>query len=119
MPTIETKGKTIAINDKGFMADLADWDEDIAQALAKREGLETLTNEQMTIIKFMRDYYKTFSSFPILNYVCKNIHQPRECINEQFVNPEKAWKIAGLPALDGVHFVSVDGGKHYLLEECC
>jgi hypothetical protein len=30
----------------------------------------------------------------------------------------KAWKIAGLPKLDLVHFVSVDG-KHYMLEECC
>ena len=61
-----------------------------------------------------------------LNYVCKHIHQPNkhihqpnECVNEQFVNPEKAWKIAGLPPLDGVHFISLDGGKHYLLQECC
>ena len=54
-----------------------------------------------------------------LNYVCKHIHQPKECVNEQFVNQEKACKIACLPPLDGVHFTSLDGGKHYLLEECC
>ena len=30
----------------------------------------------------------------------------------------KAWKIAGLPKLDGIHFVSFDG-KNYRLEECC
>ena len=119
MPTIECGKKQITIDDKGFLANLNDCSVEVAQAMAKREGLEALTDEQMTIIKFLREYYKTFASFPILNYVCKNIHQPRECVNEQCVNPDKAWKIAGLPPLDGVHFVSVDGGKHYLLEECC
>lgn len=119
MPTIACDGKQIAINEKGFLINLDDWTEGIAQAIAQREGLPALTAEQMTIIKFLREYYKTFGSFPILNYVCKNIHQSRECVNEQFVNPEKAWKVAGLPLLDGVHFVSMDGGKHYLMEECC
>lgn len=119
MPTIECGGKHITIDDKGFLGNLSDWTEDVAQCIAQREGLDALTPEQMTIIKFLREYYKTFASFPILNYVCKNIHQPRECVNEQFVNPEKAWKIAGLPRQDGVHFVSQDGGKHYLMEECC
>lgn len=119
MQTIKCGKKQIAVDDKGFLANQDDWNANVAQVLAKREGLKKLTAEQMTIIKFLRNYYKTFASFPILNYVCKNIHQPRECMNEQFVNPEKAWKIAGLPPLDGVHFVSMDDGKHFLLEECC
>ena len=71
----------------------------------------------MVIIKFLRDYYKTFTSIPILNYVCKHTHQQKKCVNEQFVNPEKAWKIAGLPLFDGIHFVSLDGGKHYLVPQ--
>ena len=119
MPTIDCGGKRITVDDKGFMVNSDEWSEGVAQVMAQREGLKPLSYEQMTIIKFLRDYYKTFGSFPILNYVCRNTQQPRECVNEQFVNPEKAWKIAGLPPLDGVHFVSVDGGKHYLLEECC
>lgn len=119
MPTLESHGRQIDIDDKGFLTKMDDWDEEVAQAIAKNEGLPTLTEEQMTIIKFLRDYYATFSSFPILNYVCKHTHQPRQCVNEQFVNPEKAWRIAGLPPLSGVHFVSMDEGKHYLLEECC
>jgi len=119
MPTIACGNKQIAVDNEGFMTNFNEWSEEVAQAIAKQEGLEALTAEQMTIIKFLREYYKTFASFPILNYVCKNIQQPRECVNEQFVNPEKAWKVAGLPPLDGVHFVSVDGGKHFLMEECC
>lgn len=86
--------------------------------MAKREGLEKLTAEQVEIIGLMREYYGKFNAFPILNYVCKNLKQPRKCVNEQFINPDKAWKIAGLPKLDGVHFVSMDG-KNFIMEECC
>ena len=57
----------------------------------------------MEIVKFMHSYYKKYHAFPILSYVCKNIHQPKDCVNEKFINPEKAWKIAGLPKLSGVN----------------
>ena len=119
MPIIECGGKQIEVDNKGFLVNTDDWTEGVAQVLSQREGLTALTEEQMEIIKFLRNYYKTFASFPILNYVCKHTSQPKKCVNEQFVNPEKAWKIAGLPLLDGIHFVSMDGGKHYLMEECC
>ena len=118
MSVIECAGKTINLDDEGFLADSGDWNQEVAQALAAREGLESLTDEQLMIIRFMREYYAKFKAFPILNYLCKNIHQPRECVNEQFINPDKAWKIAGLPKLSGVHFVSMDG-KHFIMEECC
>ena len=106
------------IDADGFLTDPETWDENIARMLAEREGVPALTEEMLEILRFLRAYYKKYQAFPILNYVCKNIHQPRECVSEEFINPEKAWKIAGLPKLSGVHFVSVDG-KHYLLEECC
>ena len=118
MNEIEYAGKKVEIDDDGFLVDSEDWDEGIAQVLAEREGVGNLSDDKIEIIKFMRAYYKKFNAFPILNYVCKNIHQPRECVSEEFINPEKAWKIAGLPKQSGIHFVAVDG-KHYLLEECC
>lgn len=51
----------------------------------------------MEVIKFMRDYHRQFKSFPVLGSVCKNVNQPKDCVNEDFVDPLKAWKIAGLP----------------------
>jgi TusE/DsrC/DsvC family sulfur relay protein len=118
MTMIESAGKMIKIDDDGFLVEFTDWSDDVARKLAAREGIRPLTDEQMEIIKFLRDYFIKFKSFPILNYVCKNIHQPRECVNEQFINPEIAWKLAGLPKPSGVHFVTVDG-QHYRMEECC
>lgn len=118
MSEMEYAGKKVEIDDDGFLMDLGSWDEVIAQGLAEREGVGDLSDEKMEIVRFMRNYYQKYEAFPILNYVCKNIHQPRECVSEEFINPEKAWKIAGLPKPSGIHFVAVDG-KHYLLEECC
>ncbi|MBU0943687.1 MAG: TusE/DsrC/DsvC family sulfur relay protein [Proteobacteria bacterium] len=118
MSAIECAGKTIQIDEHGFLADLNDWNEDVAQVLATREGVETLSREQMEIISFMRKYYLRNKVFPILNQLCKVVHQSKECVNEQFINPEKAWKIAGLPKLDGIHFITMDG-INYKMEECC
>lgn len=111
-------GGNAEIDEDGFLNEIEDWNEDIAQALAAREGLPPLSEDMLDVIRFMRTYYKKFKAFPIMSYVCKNIHQPRSCVSDEFINPQKAWKIAGLPKLDGVHFVSVDG-KQFLLEQCC
>jgi len=118
MVKINYVGGSVEIDEEGYLVNLEDWNESVAQALAAREDVRALSEEMLEVVRFLRTYYKKFNAFPILNYVCKNIHQPRECVSEEFMNPEKAWKIAGLPKLEGVHFVSVDG-KHYLLEQCC
>jgi TusE/DsrC/DsvC family sulfur relay protein len=118
MPTLEIGGKDIGIDDNGFLLDQKDWNEEVAMALASREGFDSLSVEQMEIIKFMREYFLKYKVFPILNNVCRIAHQPKDCVNEQFINPEKAWKIAGLPKQEGVHFVTFDG-KNYTMEPFC
>lgn len=118
MDGLEFDERNITLDEAGFLANLDDWNEQVAQVLAEREGIGELNDEQMEIVRFMRSYYKKYEAFPILNYVCKNIHQPKKCVSEEFINPEKAWKIAGLPKLSGINFVTVDG-KNYRLEECC
>ena len=118
MKKIEIAEKTIQIDDEGFLVNRDEWDHDVAHAIAKNLNIDELDDEQMEIIEFLRNYYKKFNAFPILNYVCKHVEQSRECMNNEFVNPMNAWKIAGLPQLDGIHFVAVDG-KNYRLEECC
>ncbi len=110
--------KKIAVDAEGFLANIDDWTEDVAYGLAEREGVKDLSSDKLEIVRFMREYYKKFHAFPILNYVCKNIHQPRECVSEKFIDPMKAWKIAGLPHPDGINFVALDG-KHFRMEECC
>ncbi len=118
MRDIHVAGKSIQLDEEGFLVNQEDWNHDVARGIAKNAGIGALDDDQMEIIEFLRKYYKKFNAFPILNYVCKHVEQPRECLNNEFVNPMNAWKIAGLPKLDGIHFVAVDG-KNYKLEECC
>ncbi len=118
MSVLECSEKTVELDENGFLLNLEDWDENVAQSLATTVGIDTLNREQLEIITFMRNYYLKFKAFPLLGQVCKIVHQPGKCVNEQFINPEKAWKIAGLPKLDGIHFITVDG-ENYKMEECC
>jgi TusE/DsrC/DsvC family sulfur relay protein len=118
MPTIEIGGKNIGIDENGYLLDQNDWNEAVALKLASREGFDTLSAEQVDIIRFMREYFLKYKVFPILNYICRIADQPKSCVNEQFINPEKAWKIAGLPKQEGVHFVTLDG-KNYIMEPFC
>lgn len=100
MPTIEHAGIKIAVDEEGYLVDAAAWDEKTAHALAAREGVGELTPERMDIIKFMRQYWMQYNAFPILRAVCKNVHQSKECFSDRFIDPLKAWKIAGLPKPD-------------------
>lgn len=118
MSTFESNGKKILVDENGYLVNQDEWNEEIANVLASNEGFSSLSSKQMDIIRFMREYFLKYKAFPILNNVCKITHQPRSCVNEQFINPEKAWKIAGLPKQDGVHFVSLDG-QHYIMEPYC
>lgn len=116
MKEIKHHGKIIQVDDQGYLVNMYDWDDELARELAMEEGIEDISEAKLEIVRFMREYYIKFKAFPILNYVCKKVHQHRGCVNEEFINPEKAWRIAGLPKLENVHFVSVDG-KHFIMEE--
>jgi tRNA 2-thiouridine synthesizing protein E len=115
MGEITVAGKKIELDEKGFLVNQEDWNCDVAREIAKREGIAPLDEEQFAVIEFMRTYYFKFNAFPILNAVCKHIDQPKQCVNKEFINPMNAWKIAGLPKLDGVRFVTMDG-KNYIME---
>ena len=100
MPTVEYADIRVEVDEEGFLVNFEAWNEKVACALSEQEGILDecpLTAERMIILKFLRGYYKNFNSFPIVQAVCKNVHQPKDCLNEQFIDPIQAWKIAGLP----------------------
>lgn len=84
----------------GFLADSATWNEEVACALADREGVSDecpLSRERLDILHYIREYYHRFEAFPIIRAVCKQVGQDKACQYEQFPDPITAWKIAGLP----------------------
>jgi TusE/DsrC/DsvC family sulfur relay protein len=97
MPTLELEGRKITVDEDGFLTRLEDWTDKVARLLAAREGIADLSEDQLDILKFLRTYYLKHRFFPIVRYVCKNVHQPKNCVTDKFMDPVKAWKIAGLP----------------------
>ncbi len=87
----------IRIDNEGYLIDPAEWNEKVACALAERAGIEELKPDMMEIIRFLRDYYMKYDFFPILGHVCRNIHEPKDCLAEKFIEPLVAYKVAGLP----------------------
>lgn len=97
MTVIEYQGTSVDVDGDGYLSDPGSWDENVARAISENEGVGELTGDMMDVIHFMRTYYKNYQAFPILNSVCRNVHQPDDCVNEEFIDPLSAWKIAGLP----------------------
>jgi len=100
MPTIKYEGLEIEVDQDGYLVNFEDWNDQVACALADQEGIShqcPMSEERMEILRFMRNYYTTHNSFPVVRALCKNVHQDAACTYEQFPDPIKAWKIAGLP----------------------
>ncbi len=54
MATKTIAGKTVQVNDEGFMTNPAEWTKDIAVELAKEEGIDPLTEAHWKVIDFSR-----------------------------------------------------------------
>ncbi len=54
MATRVIAGKTVHVNDEGFMTDPGEWDKDIATAIAAEEGVPALTPVHWQVIEFCR-----------------------------------------------------------------
>jgi TusE/DsrC/DsvC family sulfur relay protein len=94
---MKIKNRIIAVDEDGYLVNFDDWDEDVASELAARANVGELTPESISMLKFIRDHYKAYNFFPIVNSICRNIRAPKDCVAEKFFNPLIAWKIAGLP----------------------
>lgn len=103
MPAFEYDRKTVRVDDEGYLENFDDWDEKVACALADRERVSEkcpLGEQQIEILKFIREYYRKFGSVPVVRAVCTHVHQPSKCEYIQFPDPITACKIAGIPKLN-------------------
>ncbi len=64
----EYSKKQIAMDDESSLIELEEWSESIANNLLKREGIGALQEDQLAIMKFMRDYRRRHNFSPIIHY---------------------------------------------------
>ena len=69
MPTRTLAGKTIQVNDEGFMTVANEWNKDIAMEIAKEEGIAELTPAHWKVIDFCRQSAATSGAAPTLRAI--------------------------------------------------
>lgn len=69
---IELDGATIPTDPEGYLLDPADWNEAVAEELARREGI-TLGADHWKVIGFMRDFYAEHRIAPGVRFTIKYI----------------------------------------------
>ncbi len=103
MPDFKVGDETYEVDEDGFLQEPDRWNEDVAAALAKTEGVEELSEEHWKVVKFLRDYYLEYQVAPMIRKLCKSTGFKLNKIYELFPSgPAKgACKIAGLPKPTG------------------
>lgn len=72
MATIEVAGKSIETDEEGYLVNLSDWSEDVAQTFSAQDGLQ-LTENHWEVIKFLREYYEEYQIAPAVRVLTKAI----------------------------------------------
>ena len=109
MPQIEFEGKQIEVDDDGYVINLDDWSNGLAQFLADQDDIK-LSEEHWEIINFLREYYQKYQIAPMIKILVKEIGKAmgKEKGNTKYLyqlypgGPAKqACRYAGLPKPTG------------------
>ncbi|WP_439212937.1 sulfurtransferase TusE [Duffyella gerundensis] len=99
------KGKEIALDAQGYLKNVDEWSEELAEQIASEEGLE-LTEAHWEVVRFVRNFYLEYNTSPAIRMLVKAMGQQfgEEKGNSRYLfrlfpdGPAKqATKIAGLP----------------------
>ena len=69
---IELNGKTYETDEEGYLADLSQWDEHVADYMAKDDDVD-LTDAHWEVINFLREYYEEYQIAPAVRVLTKAI----------------------------------------------
>ena len=98
MADLTLAGKTVEVNEEGFLVNPDDWTADMAPALAETEGIYELTDMHWKVINFMRDDFKEKGQIPTIRRMKNAGGIPTKDLYELFPKgpAKKSAKIAGL-----------------------
>ena len=99
MTTDTIDGVPIELNEEGFLTDPDQWSDEVATELARREGLDPLTERHWQVIRFMRAEYEAKGTGPTVRVLAKTSGVGVKELYQLFPKgPAKlAAKIAGIP----------------------
>ncbi|TCP96927.1 tRNA 2-thiouridine synthesizing protein E [Cricetibacter osteomyelitidis] len=102
---LEINQKQIETDPAGYLMDYNQWDQDVAQAIAAKEGIE-LTELHWEVIHFVREFYQEYNTSPAIRMLVKAMAEKfgPEKGNSRYLQrlfpdgpAKQATKLAGLP----------------------
>ena len=92
-------GTEVDLDDEGFFTQPEQWNETVAAELAAAEGIDELTDQHWTVIRFMRDQYFEKGTGPTVRILGKTSGVSVKELYQLFPKgPAKvAAKVAGIP----------------------
>ena len=105
----ELNGKTYETDEEGYLANLGEWDSDVAAYMAKEDDCD-LSENHWEVINFLREYYDEYQIAPAVRVLTKAIGKKlgkdkgnSKYLNELFPNgaAKQSCKYAGLPKPTG------------------
>tara|TARA_Y100001970_G_scaffold81350_1_gene103113 strand:- start:192 stop:524 length:333 start_codon:yes stop_codon:yes gene_type:complete len=106
---IEVNGKSLEVDEEGYLSNLNDWEKDVAEIMAKEDGID-LGEDHWEIINFLREYYEEYQIAPAVRVLTKAVGKKlgKDKGNSKYLyelfpyGPGKqACKFAGLPKPTG------------------
>ncbi len=103
MPTIEIDNRVLEVDGDGFLSEPEIWDKDVAQLIAKYDGIEEMNEKHWSIVNIIRSNFEEKGMAPMIRTICKESGLRLREIYELFpLGPARgACRVAGLPKPDG------------------
>jgi dissimilatory sulfite reductase related protein len=94
---------TIDVDAEGFLTDPMQWDDEVAEELARDAGISELTDRHWLVVRFMRERYLQTGNAPSIRSLGKESGVPIKELYQLFPKgPAKlAAKIGGIPKPKG------------------
>ena len=103
MTTREIAGKTVQVNDEGFLTNPSEWTKEIAVEVAREEGIAQLSEGHWKIIEYCRQSAATSGKAPTLRNITNGAAVPTKDLFALFPKgpAKKVARIAGLGKPEG------------------
>jgi tRNA 2-thiouridine synthesizing protein E len=103
MSTATIAGTSVEVDGEGFLTDLGQWNEQIAEEIAHENGIAELTARHWLVVNFMRGRFVTTGTAPTIRALGKESGVAVKELYELFPKgPAKlAAKIGGIPKPHG------------------
>ena len=69
---IEVNGRSLEVDEEGYLSNLNDWEKDVAEIMAKEDGID-LGEDHWEIINFLREYYEEYQIAPAVRVLTKAV----------------------------------------------